>query len=636
MGELFTQSSAEKDQLRSFMKCLLNDVHALEKMVEDGLLESGVRRIGVEQEIVLVDSAFRPAPVADPVLEDLNDPAFTTEIARFNLEFNVDPLDLGGDCLSRMQKLLDDGILKVQAVAEKHGARPLLVGILPTIRKTDLTLENMTPRERYYALNETLTRMRGGAYELNIKGKDELSLKHDNIMLEACNTSFQVHFQVDPNEFAHRYNIAQAVAGPVLAAATNSPLLVGKRLWRETRIALFEQSIDTRSGHYLRDLSPRVSFGTKWIRESALEIFQEDIGRFKVLFAIDTDEDPFEKLKNGEAPGLNALRLHNGTVYRWNRACYGVMNGKAHLRIENRVLPSGPTTTDEVANAAFWFGIMSGMSVEHGDITKVMDFDDAKDNFISAATHGLGAQFTWLHGKRRTAQELILKELLPLAREGLITSRVDSSDIDKYLGVIEERVEKEATGSQWTLSSLNNLRLQGPRGEQLNAITAAMINRQNTGEPVHKWELAKLSEAGGWQENYLQVDQYMTTDLFTVSPDEPVNLVANLMDWNRIRHVLVEDEHHHLLGLVSHRALLRLYGRQQDPNELQSTPVTSIMIKNPIYVSPETLTQDAIKLMRAHHVSCLPVIKDGRLVGVVTEDNFLGMVINLLEQRLSE
>ena len=219
----------------------------------------------------------------------------------------------------------------------------------------DLGLENMTPHPRYYALNEAMGALRDGAYELYIKGLDELLLKHDSVMLEACNASFQIHFQSDADEFPNLYNIAQVVAAPVLAAATNSPLLFGRRLWRETRIALFQQSVDTRSSmDFLRERSPRVTFGRDWVQRSVVEVFQEDISRFRALVTGEIEEDSLEQLAAGKIPRLRALCLHNGTVYRWNRACYGLTDGKPHLRIENRVLPSGPTVTDEVANAVLF------------------------------------------------------------------------------------------------------------------------------------------------------------------------------------------------------------------------------------------------------------------------------------------
>ena len=252
------------------------------------------------------------------------------------------------------------------------------------------------------------------------------------------------------------------------------------------------------------------------------------------------DEDPFAKLKKGEAPDLKALRLHNGTVYRWNRACYGITDGKPHLRIENRVLPSGPTPLDEIANAAFWFGLISGLSQEYEDITQVMEFEDAAANFMAASRQGLKAEFTWLEGKNCPAGELILESLLPLARKGLARRNIVAADIERYLGVIEERVESKMTGSQWILTSLAGMKDHGTSGERLSALTAATINRQKEGKPIATWELAKLEEAGGWKQHYVKVEQFMTTDLFTVHEDEPIDLVASLMDWERIRHVPVD------------------------------------------------------------------------------------------------
>ncbi|MBW2733392.1 MAG: hypothetical protein JRH20_13475, partial [Deltaproteobacteria bacterium] len=298
---------------RLFMKSLLKDVRALEQMIEDGHIERGIRRIGAEQELFLVDSSWRPGPRSEEVLNKINDDAFTTELARFNLEANLDPLLFGGRCLSRLEADLNEKICKVRKVAQELGLEVLLAGILPTLTVSDLGMENMTQNPRYLALNQALTRMRGREYEFRIQGTDELLINHRSVMPEACNTSFQVHFQVGPEEFARLYNIAQAVTGPVLAAATNSPLLFGKRLWRESRIAVFQQAIDTRSTSH-QERSPRVSFGRHWLRNSAVELFQEDISRFRVLLGAQIDEDPWETLRQGGIPQLKALRLHNGTV----------------------------------------------------------------------------------------------------------------------------------------------------------------------------------------------------------------------------------------------------------------------------------------------------------------------------------
>ncbi|HSN53064.1 MAG TPA: hypothetical protein VLT32_00255, partial [Candidatus Sulfomarinibacteraceae bacterium] len=315
MGEQDVRRESEAEEIRVFLKHLLNDVRAFEKMLADDLFERDVRRIGAEQELFLIDPHWRPAPIALEVLEAVNDPHFTTELARFNLEFNLDPLLFGGRCLSDMEWQIGELLGRARAAAQSCGGDVLLSGILPTLVKSDLELDSMTPNPRYSALNDAMTRLKGGAYEFYLKGVDELHLHHDSIMVEACNTSFQVHFQVAPHEFARLYNIAQAVAGPVLAAAVNSPLLFGKRLWRETRVGLFQQSVDTRrTMPHLREQTPRVSFGRHWVKSSALEIFREDIARFRTLLSTEMDDDPFVEIEEGRAPSLKALRLHNSTV----------------------------------------------------------------------------------------------------------------------------------------------------------------------------------------------------------------------------------------------------------------------------------------------------------------------------------
>jgi CBS domain-containing protein/gamma-glutamylcysteine synthetase len=637
MGEQNIRERSREEDLRVFLKHLLRDVKAFERMLEEGLFERDTRRIGAEQELFLVDKRWRPASIAPEVLADLDPEYFTSELARFNMEINLDPLVFGGDCLSRMETELEKKLEQVRDVAARHDSAVVLTGILPTINKSDLELDNMTPNPRYYELNEALTRLRGGDYEFYLTGIDELHAHHDSIMVEACNTSFQVHFQVGAEEFAQLYNIAQVVAGPVLAAAANSALLFGKRLWRETRIGLFQQSIDTRrTTPHLREQVPRVSFGRRWVRSSALEIFREDIARFRTILSAEIDEDPFEALDDGQAPQLQALRLHNGTVYRWNRVCYGISEGKPHLRIENRILPSGPTIRDEIANAAFWYGLVSGLLTNYGDVTQHMDFDDAQTNFFSAAQSGLNAQLVWFGGELQPAEKLILDTLMPLAREGLRASKIAEADIETYIGTVEERVRANRTGAQWQLFSFASMGSRGPLSERLAAITAATAFRQATGCPVHTWEPARIEEGGGWKRNYLTVEQCMDTDLVTVNQHEPVDLVAHLMEWNHIRHVLVEDENSHLVGVVSQRALLPLVGSYH-PEKLESPmPVSEVMVTDPVTVSPETSTLEAVELMRKNRWACLPVVKNGHLVGVVTESLFMAIASQLLEERLGE
>ena len=450
------KTERKPEAIRAFTKAILRDLHALERILDEGLIESGVRRIGAEQEMFLVDRGWRPAPRAMEVLGRLeDDPQFTTELALFNLEVNLEPLLLEDDCLSELESDVRSKLEIAQNAAHEEGAEVLLAGILPTLNKSDLALENITPRERYYALNEAVNRMRGGPGRIRIQGIDELDLESDSVMYESCNTSFQVHLQVGHEEFARLYNVAQAISGPVLASMVNSPLLFGRRLWSETRIALFQQSVDTRGAMpHLRERSPRVRFGDSWVEESVLELFQEDLSRFWVLLPSRVEGDPIEQLDAGEVPELHALQLHNSTIYRWNRPCYGITGAKPHLRIECRYIPAGPTVPDEVANAAFWVGSMLGMAGRYDDISKLMDFDEVKGNFIAAARHGPSAAFTWVDGETLSGKQLILEELLPLARKGLESGGVASRDIERYLGIIEDRMESGQTGAQWLFRSL--------------------------------------------------------------------------------------------------------------------------------------------------------------------------------------
>ena len=630
-------SGRDEDSVRNFTRSLIQDVRALEYMLENDLFETGIRRIGAEQELFLVDERFQPAPVVEKLLEANDDPRVVTELTRFNLEFNMDPLEFGGDCLRRMEEDVEQTLEQVRGLAAGAGVSAILAGILPTIHLSDLVFANMTPKPRYYALNEAIAALRGGPGTFHIRGVDELFVKHDSIMLEGCNTSFQTHFQVAPEEFARLYNIAQVVAAPVLAAATNSPVLFGKRLWRETRIALFQQAVDTRSSNlYLREMSPRVHFGNSWVQDSVLEVFQEDIARFRVLITgAEAEEDPFHRLERGEIPSLRALQLHNGTVYRWNRACYGVGGDKPHLRIENRILPSGPTTLDEVANAAFWFGLVSGLAKENHDVRELIAFDDAKSNFIAAARFGLASQLTWFKGERHPARELILKELVPLAKWGLSEGGIDEKDVKRYIGVIEDRVRSRMTGSQWQIESLSEMKGLGTRAERLAALVWAMHENQQERKPCHEWPLAPFRRAPSAERlQSSRVEHFMTTDLFTVNEEELIEFVACIMNWRKIRHVLVEDRDHRLVGLVTHRNLLGYLAKRSASDSTEARPVKEVMRKDPIAVSPETPTLEAIRLMRRNRIGSLPVVRDGQLVGIVTETDFLDIAGQMLDDEV--
>ncbi len=636
MGEQNVKLNDDEATHQAFMKSLITEVHALEKMLDSGLIETGVRRIGAEQEMFLIDKAHKPALKAMEILDVIDDERFTHELGLFNLEANLAPHRLGSDCLSLMEAEAQEVYKKARATAQRFDCDIALVGILPTLTKENLGLDSMVPTPRYYALNDAIRALRGDEFEFTINGIDQLAVKHDNVMLEACNTSFQVHFQVSPENFAKNYNIAQVVTAPLLAASVNSPILLGKRLWHETRIAVFEYSIDTRSKiQQERGLKPRVHFGDRWLEESVTEIFKEDIARFRIVLTTETEEDPMGMIDRGIMPSLNALRLHNGTVYRWNRPCYGVHNNIPHLRIENRVIPSGPTVLDEVANAAFFYGMMAGMTEQVEDIREHLTFADVKANFLAAARDGIRAQMNWFNDTHLPAKQLVLEQLLPLAREGLQEAGINADDIDKYLGVVRDRVSMRRTGARWALESLEGMQDSGTLDQRLRCIVRSMVDQQSTGKPISQWDLAEYCSKQDWRDSYRTVGQFMTTDLFTVRPDDIVDFAATLMDWRHVRHVPVENDAGEMVGLVSHRALLRLVAQGRVGKEHQVT-VAEIMNAEPITIHADTPTVEAIRLMREKKLACLPVTRDDKLVGIVTEHDLIIVASYVLEAQLAD
>ncbi len=636
MGEQNVEQHADETARQAFMKSLLDEVRALEVMLDKGMVESGVSRIGAEQEMFLIDKAQKPALTALDVLDRLNDERFTHELGLFNIEANLSVQELNTDCLSLMEAEAQEVYSMARQAAHQCDSEIALVGILPTLTKSNLGLDSMVPTPRYFALNDAIMALRGDDLQFTINGIDQLTVRHDNLMLEACNTSFQVHFQVSPDNFAHFYNIAQTVTAPLLAAAVNSPILLGKRLWHETRISVFEYSVDARSAtHQKRGLKPRVHFGDHWVKDSVTELFKEDIARFRVILTTETEDDPLAMVAQGIAPKLKALCLHNGTVYRWNRACYGVHRGIPHLRIENRVIPSGPTVIDEIANTAFFVGMMAGMAHEYGDVRDLIPFEDVKANFMAAARDGIRAQLNWFGDTHMPAQELILEQLLPLAEVGLQRSGVDQKDIDLYLGVLRDRVTTRRNGARWALESVNNMRDRGTEDQRLRSLVASMVDQQATGRPISDWGLADFCETQDWRESYLKVSQFMATDLFTVRADDIVDFAATLMDWRHVRHVPVEGDDGELIGLVSHRALLRLVATGRVGGE-QKVTVEEIMTRNPVTVNSDASTVEAIRLMRECQVACLPVIDEGKLVGLITEHDLIVVSSHLLERYLAD
>ena len=642
MGEQRVSILSEGDQMHRFVRNLLRDVQALDYMLHHEWFETDPIRIGAEQEMCLVDAdTFKPAPIAMKVLDKLKGADWAeTELARFNLEINANPRIFEGSCLTDMEKEISGRLSELRKVVQSVGADIVLTGILPTLRKFDLGMHNLTPKKRYKALMEAINnQLEGNAYQLRLSGLDELHIKHDSPLLEACNTSFQVHLQTRPDDFVKMYNIAQSIAAPVMAVAANSPVVFGKRLWHETRIALFQQSLDTRSSQeHMRQRSPRVIFGNDWLDQSIMEIYKEDIARFRVLISGDIEEDALRIIADGHTPKLRALQVHNSTIYRWNRPCYGISdNGQPHLRIENRVLPSGPTVLDEMANAAYWLGLMEGIANRHEDVRSVLSFDDVRDNFAKAARFGIDSKFTWHNDKKITVRDLTLDVLLPIARAGLESKNVNPADIDRYLDVIAKRCENHVNGATWTVRSIGKLKRQSSMDEALTTVTAAIIKNQHSNLPVHEWPLPELKDLSRYRPDNLLVEEFMETDLFTVRKDDILELVSDMMDWRKIRYTPVENKEGELVGLVTSRLLLRHFTRKVRGGKIDGkvTLVKELMVKDPICVSPDMRILDALQLMKEKRIGCLPVTKSGHLIGIITEGDFLKISGRLL-RRMSE
>ncbi|MBK9164583.1 MAG: CBS domain-containing protein [Acidobacteria bacterium] len=636
MGEHTVHTDANDAHVREFTKAVLTDLHVLEEMLGSGKLETGVSRIGAEQEMFLVDSAMHPVPYSTQLIAAAGDERLTTEIGQFNLEANLTPLEFKGDCLRKLEIEIAEILAAVKLHMTERRGDVVLCGILPTIQESDLVERNLTPGPRYAQLNKVLTALHGEDRVVHIKGLDEIRLHHQDTFLEFCNTSFQIHLQPNIEDFTNSYNWAQAVSAPVLAAAVNSPVLLGHRLWHETRLALFQHAVDERSPvHQGRSRPARVTFGRSWVNDSIAEMFHEDVARFRIILTREIDENSLETYRRGGIPELKAWRMHNGTVWRWNRPCYGILDGRPSLRIEARYLPAGPTVLDEVANAAFFLGLMKALPDKYGDVRERMEFDDAKTNFFTVARYGLRSQITWLDGQSFSAPQLILDELLPLARKGLEMAEIAAEDIDRYLGTLEERVQQGSNGARWTLDSLAKMDRAAKTNIRMRALVAAMIKNQEANMPVHRWPLATIEKKSDWIDNFRTVEQFMSRDLFTVRPTDVLDLAASLMEWRHVRHVPVEDDHGHLVGIVSHRDLISMLATNR-AKAADDMVVLDVMKRDLLTISPETPTLDALYLMRERGIGCLPVCKNGKLVGMITAHDFLTVSTRLLEERLTE
>lgn len=476
MGQEIRQSHFTHQDFRRFRARLRQETTLLAERFQSAQFAATGGIAGFEIEAWLVDRQGRPTPLNRVFLERLADPLVVPELSVFNIELNTPPLPLHGDALRRMHAHLETLWRRCQRVAADLDATVALIGILPTLRDADLTIERMSDQQRYRAINDQiLRRRRGRPMELAIHGIETLRLTHADVMLEAATTSFQTHWQVTARDAAAFFNAALAVSAPMVAVAANSLLLFGHRLWQETRIPLFEQGVALAGG--ARANNPayrRVTFGSGYLRDSLLELFIENQTYYPPLLPVDLSTEPVERCPH--------LRLHNGTIWRWNRPLLGFdPDGAPHLRIEHRVMPAGPSIPDMIANAALYYGLLYELARQTPPVSATLEFAHCRANFYAAARDGLRAEVMWLNGRRAPLRPLLLDVLLPLARRGLLALEIDAADIAGYLDLVAARIASARTGADWQQRFLER------NGPSLTALTLAYLEQQQSGKPVHEW-----------------------------------------------------------------------------------------------------------------------------------------------------
>ncbi len=457
-----------------------------ERMLRESAFDTDDPMTGLEVELNLVDEAGDPALRNAEVLEAIADPDFQTELGQFNIEINSPPALLRDGGLTGFEEGLRRSLNEAERRSAEVGAHQVMIGILPTLTEDQLSIDAISSNPRYRLLSEQVLNARGEDISIDIRGVDLLRTTADSILPEAACTSTQVHVQTPPDRFAGYWNASQAIAGVQLALAANSPYLLGKELWRETRVPLFEQATDTRSDELkAQGVRPRVWFGERWIN-SVFDLFEENVRYFPALLPVTDDEDPLIVLEAGGTPNLAELRLHNGTIYRWNRPVYDIAGGRPHLRVENRVLPAGPTVVDTVANAAFYFGLVRTLAESERPLWSQMSFSAAEENFHVAARDGIDAEIYWPGVGRVRATELVLRRLLPLAYDGLASWGVDRSIADRYLGIIESRCLGGINGAEWFVRQMAE-RDDMERYDAIRSVLSVYREGMHANAPVHTW-----------------------------------------------------------------------------------------------------------------------------------------------------
>ena len=493
MGTDIEQEEFDERDYARFDERLQECLFSLARLLERPGFGVGPRTVGAELELFLVDGVARPLPCNEAIRAAVDDPRVTVELDRFNLELNTSPALLAGRPFGALGGELNVLLDGVADAARRHAGRPALIGILPTLRLADFGPGVMTDAPRYRALNSGLRRLRQDLFRIRIAGEDPLELASGDVGLEGANSSFQVHLSVDPADFARTYNAIQLATAPALAVSGNSPTFLGHRLWEETRVALFKQSVDDRQSHWPRRRMARTALGTGWLRGGVLELFAESVRLHRPLLPVVSHLDVQADV-GGQAPLLAELRLHQGTVWRWNRAIYDPAPS-GHMRIEMRALPAGPTVIDMLANAAFLIGLSLWLAGQDQQWTYALPFERADHGFYRAAQQGLSAQLTWPAGHRdqiRTiAAAKLVAELVPAAREGLLEAGVAAEEADGLLDVISARAATGQTGAVWQRAAL----AAAQRGHDGERALAVMLDRYlryaETGLPVHTWPVTR-------------------------------------------------------------------------------------------------------------------------------------------------
>ncbi|GAA1152068.1 glutamate--cysteine ligase [Nocardioides aquiterrae] len=488
MGEeVEAQEFSRADRTRHREKVRRNlDVFA--RMLREARFDTDDPMTGLEVELNLVDDVGDPAFKNAEALAAIADPSFQTELGQFNIEINVAPARLREQGLTTFEASLRRSLNTAEAESADVGAHMVMIGILPTLAPGHMDLSSLSANPRYKLLSEQILAARGEDITIAIDGPERLRTTSDSIVPEAACTSTQFHVQTSPDDFADYWNASQAIASVQVALGANAPYLLGKELWRETRIPLFEQATDTRSEELkAQGVRPRVWFGERWIT-SVFDLFEENVRFFPALLPVTDDEDPLEVLERGDTPTLPELRLHNGTIYRWNRPVYDISRGIPHLRVENRVLAAGPTVADTIANAAFYFGLVRALAESERPLWSQMSFSAAEENFHTAARQGIDAQIYWPGVGQVRATELVLRRLLPMAREGLEAWGASGEEIDRLLGIIEQRCLTGVNGAEWFVRRMHARRSDLERWDALRATLRDYRERMHSNEPVHTWD----------------------------------------------------------------------------------------------------------------------------------------------------